>query len=86
LYTVGGIVNWCSNYGKQYGGSSIKNRSTICDLAILLSNFPKGKTHTHTPIQKRSMHPPVLAAALLTIAKIRKQSKYPWIDEWIKEM
>ena len=22
LYTVGGNVNWCSHYGKQYGGSS----------------------------------------------------------------
>ena len=22
LYTVGGIVNWGSHYGKQYGGSS----------------------------------------------------------------
>ena len=21
-YTVGGNVNWCSHYGKQYGGSS----------------------------------------------------------------
>ena len=48
--------------------------------------FQREKKNTHTPIQKRSMHPPVLAAALLTIAKIRKQSKYPWIDEWIKEM
>ena len=22
LYTVGGNVNWCSHYGKQYGDSS----------------------------------------------------------------
>ena len=22
LYTVGGTINWCSHYGKQYGGSS----------------------------------------------------------------
>ena len=22
LHTVGGNVNWCSHYGKQYGGSS----------------------------------------------------------------
>ena len=30
LCTVGGNVNWCSQYGKQYGGSSqIKNRTTI---------------------------------------------------------
>ena len=30
LCTVGGIVNWYSSYGKQYGGSSkVKNRTTI---------------------------------------------------------
>ena len=29
-YTVGGNVNWCSHYGKQYGGSyKTKNRVTI---------------------------------------------------------
>ena len=22
LYTVGGVINWCSHYGKRYGGSS----------------------------------------------------------------
>ena len=32
------------------------------------------------------MHPLVFAAALFTIAKIWKQFKYPWTDEWIKEM
>ena len=30
LCTVGGNVNWCSHYGKQYGGSSkSKTRTTI---------------------------------------------------------
>ena len=30
LCMVGRYVNWCSHYGKQYGGSSkIKNRNTI---------------------------------------------------------
>ena len=28
LYTVGGIVNWYSYYGKQYGGSSKKKKHT----------------------------------------------------------
>ena len=25
-YTVGGNVNWCSHYGKQYGGSQKKQK------------------------------------------------------------
>ena len=25
LFTVGGNVNWCSHYGKKYGGSTQKN-------------------------------------------------------------
>ena len=30
LFTVGGNVNWCSHYGKQYGGSlKTKNKITI---------------------------------------------------------
>ena len=24
-YIVGGNVNWCSHYGEQYGGGSLKN-------------------------------------------------------------
>ena len=30
IYTVGGNVNWCNHYGKQYGGFSkkTKNRTT----------------------------------------------------------
>ena len=24
-YIVGGKVNWCSHFGKQYGGDSLKN-------------------------------------------------------------
>ena len=30
VFTVGGNVNWCSHYGKQYGGSlKTKNKITI---------------------------------------------------------
>ena len=27
--TVGGNVNWCSHYGKQYGGSSKKTKNRV---------------------------------------------------------
>lgn len=33
LYTVGGNVNWCSLYGKEYGGSQIKTE-LLYDPAI----------------------------------------------------
>ena len=34
-YTIGGNVNWCRHYGKQYGGSSKKlNRGVPYDPAI----------------------------------------------------
>ena len=44
----------------------------------------------HTPwvtiIQTDIHRDPVFTAALFTIARIRKQSKYPLTDEWIKRM
>ena len=42
-YTVGGNVNWCSHYGKQYGGSSKKLKTELpYDPAIpLLGIYPK---------------------------------------------
>ena len=37
-YTIGGNVNWCRHYGKQYGGSSKKlKRGLPYDPAIILS-------------------------------------------------
>ena len=34
LHTGGGNINWCSHYGKQYGGfSKNKSRSSHCGTA-----------------------------------------------------
>ena len=43
LYTVGGNINWFSDYGKQYGGSSKKLKIELpYDPAIpLLGIYPK---------------------------------------------
>ena len=56
-------VNWCSLYGKQYGGSSdITNRPTIC-----YSNFASVylSEETENINSKRYMHP-IFTALLFT--------------------
>ena len=56
-------VNWCSLYGKQYGGSSdITNRPTIC-----YSNFASVylSEETENTNSKRYMHP-IFTALLFT--------------------
>ena len=47
LYTVGGNINWCSHYGKQYGGSSKKLKIELPhDAGILLLDLCPEKTKT----------------------------------------
>ena len=64
-YTIGGKVNWCSHYGKQYGASSknwkieLPYDSVIPFLAIYLDK---------TLIQKDTCTP-MFTAALFTIVK-----------------
>ena len=80
LCTVGGNVNWCSHYGKQYGFSSKKLKIELpYSPAIPLRVFLQRKQNQ----SKRNMHP---IADLFTIAKIWKQPECPSIDEWIKKM
>ena len=84
-YTVGGSVNWCSHYGKQYSSFS-KNwsRTTL---------WPKNSTRVHNPPKRKPNNKnktliqkdtctPIFIAALFTIAKIWKQPKCPSTDEW----
>lgn len=86
--TVGGNVNWCSHYGKQFGGSSKtlkkrKEKNYPYDPAVsLLGVYPK-KMKTGS---QRDIHTPMFMEALFTIAKTWKQPKCPSIDEWIKKM
>ena len=74
-----GNVNWCSHYGKQYGGSQKNFKKKILrklpyDPAIpLLGIYPK---KMKTLIQKDTCVPMFLAATF-TIAKIWKQPKCP---------
>ena len=79
-YIIGGNVNWCSHYGKQYGIPSKKLKIELpYDPAIsLLGIYPE-----KTLIQKDTCTP-IFIAALFTIAKTWKQPKSPSTDEWIK--
>ena len=80
-YTVGGNVNWCSHYGKQYGVSLEKLKTELpYDPAIpLLGIYPDKIIQKHTFTL-------MFIAALFTVAKTWKQPKYPSTDKWIKEM
>ena len=60
LHTSGRHVNWCSHYGKQYGGSS-KNYDTVIPI---LSIYPK---KSKTLIQKNTCTPTFITA-LVTVA------------------
>ena len=81
LCTGDGIVNWCSPYGKQYGGSSKKLKikltydPTIPLLGIYLKEM---KTLTW-----KDTCTSMFTAALYTIAKTWKQPKCPWMDGWM---
>ena len=61
-YTVGGNVNCCSRYEKQYGGSS-KNRVAIWSSNTTLGYIPRENCNSN-----RYVHPGV-HAILFTIAK-----------------
>ena len=77
------IVNWCSQYGEQYGGSLKKLKIELpCDPAIpLLGIYPE---KTKTLIWKDTCTA-MFIAALFTIAETWKQPKCPLTDEWIKK-
>ena len=80
LYTIGGNVNWCRHYGKQYGVSPKKlKRELPYDSAIpLLGICPdKNKVLKDTCITMFKQH---------HLAKTWKQPKCPLTDEWIKKM
>ena len=79
-YTVGGNVNWCNHYGKQYGKCSKKLKIELSyDPAILLLGIYPEKT-----ITQKASYILMFIAELYTIAKTGKQPKCPLTKEWIK--
>ena len=83
-YYTGRIVNWCSQDGKQNGGSAKKLKIELAyDLAIPLLDIHPEKTKIL--IQKYKCTP-MFRAALFTIVKIWKQPKCPSMDKWINKL
>ena len=81
-YAVGGNVNWCNHYGKQYGASLKKLKIELqYDPVIQLLGIYLEKT-----LIRKYTHTSMFTAALFTIAKTRKQPRCPSTDEWIKKM
>ena len=81
-YTVDENVNWCSHYGKQYGGFLKKIKIELpYDPAITLLGIYPEKT-----IIQKDICTLMLIAALFRIAKTWKQLKCLLTDEWIKKM
>ena len=72
-YTVGGNVNWCNYYGKQKVKTELPYDPAIPLLGIYLR---KMKTLT-----RKDICTPMFTAALITIAKIWKQCKWPLMDK-----
>ena len=68
-YTVDGTVNWCSDYGKQYGKFLKKLKTELSyDPAIPLLGIYPEKT-----LIRKDTCTPTFIAALFTIAKTWKQ-------------
>ena len=85
MCTVGGIVNWYSQLGKEYRGSPHHHKLKIelpYDPAIpLLGIYPK-ETKT---LSQRDTCTPIFIATLFTKMKTWKETKCPLKDEWIKK-
>lgn len=83
LYILGGNINWCSNYGKQYEGSSkFKGRTTIRFSNPTAGYISKGNKIS---MSRRYLHSQI-HCHLCTISKVGKQSKCPLVCKWIRKI
>ena len=79
-YTFDGDVNWYSCYGEQYGGSLNLNTELPQGPAIpLLGIYPEKN------ITGKDTCTSVFISVLFTLARTRKQPKFPSTEEWIKK-
>ena len=67
-YTVGGNVNWCNHYGKQYGESSKKKTKLKIELTYD-SAIPLLGVYSEKTMTQKDTCTPIFIAALYTIAK-----------------
>ena len=78
--TVGGTVDWCSHYGRQYGDAlKTRNKTTIWPSNPTPKHLPWGN-----PEEEKDTCIPLFTAALFAIARTWKQPRCSLTDEWIK--
>ena len=84
LCTVGGNVKWCSHSWKTVWRFLKELKIELpCDPAIaLLGIYPKDTD----AVKHQDTCTPMFLAAMSTIAKLWKEPRCPWKDEWIKKM
>ena len=81
-FTVGGNVNWYSQYREQYGGSLKKLKIDLsCDAPISLLDICLEKT-----IIWKDVWTPLFITALFIIARTWKHPRCPSADEWIRNL
>ena len=86
-YTVGGniLINCCSNYGEQCGGSSKKLKMEL-ELpyvsAVPLLGIYLGKKN----IIQQDTCIPTFTVVLFAIHQYMETSQYPSTDEWVKKI
>ena len=82
--TVGGYANWCSHYGKQYGGSSkFENRTILQSSNCTTRYLPKEYKNTNS---KGYMHPNENKSIIYKNQIMETALKCPLANEWIKKM
>ena len=77
LFTVGGNVNWCSHYGKQYG-SSLKTKNKITTWS---SNSTLGCLSGKDKNSNLRRH-----MLLSTVYNSQERAKHPSTDNWLKKI
>ena len=78
--------------GMQAGAATLGNSMEVPQKTKNITTLPPSNCTTRhlsagyrCAVSKGHMHP-VCIAALSTIAKVWKEPKCPWMDEWIKKM
>ena len=81
--TVGGVVNQYNHSGNQSGGSSEKLDIVLPEDAVipLRGIYPR-----YAPTYNNDTCTTMFSAALFIIARSRKGSRCPSVDEWIQKL
>ena len=83
--TLGGNAEWRSHCGKKNGDTS-KNLKWIYLLTQQSHFWEFIQRNRPKKLIQKNISAFMFIAVLFTIAKIWRQSKYPSVDEWVKQL